>query len=228
MTRVRTGRIDGNQERIDELEFFLEGIAGFLLGGEGEDFRQLRMFVPQSRNLSGLIDLYESNPERDPSEDLRFLYGELEGSSRRPAHHDTPIVNLNATVFRYGRYLDLLDRPEMLIEVVPPAHRLEVASLVTSGASLFAPRLAALNAYAWLGAIGVPDLEAELTDASRASMEMVDVAPRWQEGMERILQASSPPPGAGIRTYFDAVLLDLSEVYRGQLARLAARTPPPT
>ncbi len=50
-----------------------EGFGGHtqvvaLFGADGEDFRKLRHYVPQTRNLSALIDLVAKDPDRDVSQ----------------------------------------------------------------------------------------------------------------------------------------------------------------
>jgi len=224
--RVRTGRIGGNQERIDELEYFLEGIGRFLFGDEGEDFRALRRYIPQTRNVSALVDLHRRGIGRDLAEDLRFLHGELEANSRRGTTFQTPVIDQNAAVFRYRRYLGLLERPEVLIEAVEPTRRLEIANLVTRGASRFAPLLSKVNVFAWLGVVGLPSLESELAAPAAAAIALVDDREMAGRGLARLLGAQRPPPGPGLTTYLTTAHELLAEDYRGQLARYAARTQP--
>lgn len=218
--RIRTGPIAGNQAKIDELEYFIESIARYLYGKEAEDFRRLRQYVPVTRNLSALLDLARDDGRRDVSEDLRFLYTELEARDR--SSRPTPDLRAPSTVFHFRRYIDLVDHPERLIEAVEPKRRLEVASLVTAGTHKLAPTLSKVSALAWLSVIGLPDLERELGSGAKAALELPPLPPAT--GLDRLLAAAKLSPA--LDTYYRAAYRVLAEDYRGQLARLAARTEP--
>ena len=218
--RVRTGPIAGNQAKIDELEYFIASIGGYLYGTEGEDFRRLRQYVPVTRNLSALLDLASVDGRRDVSEDLRFLHVELEARAR--ASRPTPDLRAPSTVFHFRRYIDLVDHPERLIEAVEPRRRLEVASLVTAGTHKLAPTLSKVSALAWLSVVGLPDLERELGATAKAVLELPELPP--STGLDRLLAAAKLSPA--LDTYYRAAYKTLAEEYRGQLARLAVRTAP--
>ena len=66
-----------NQAKLDELEYFLEGIGVLLFGPEAEDFRKLRTYVPEGANLSLLIDAAKGTDGRDIAYDFQFVHGDL-------------------------------------------------------------------------------------------------------------------------------------------------------
>jgi hypothetical protein len=223
--QVRTQRIDGNQEQIDQLEYFLEQIGRLLFGAEGEDFRVLAGYVPRTRNLSALISRGRQ-AGLDVAEDLRFLHAEL-GRRRGPADAGgAPEFRADLACFRYHRYQTLLDRPETLLDRVPPTLRLEVANLMTRGLSNLAPGIAMMNAYAWLAVVGLPDLEAELLGPSGAAVTLPPPAPRAAHARDKIRKAARRHIGPGLAAYLEVVYGDLYDEYRSQLARLATTTEP--
>lgn len=224
--RVRTARIGGNQERIDELEYFLESIGRYLFGPEGEDFRTLASYLPRTRNLSALIQLGRASGTKDVAEDLHMLHAELETHADRSAPVVTPSYRVEAVIFRYRLYADLLAHPERLLDRVQPAQRLEVVEIMTRGLASLAPALSRLNAFAWLSVVGLPHLAAELFSDTDPGIQIVEAPEAASRGLERILESAKRKPRAGGRAYFKAVLDALMEDYRSQLARLGASTQP--
>ena len=223
-SRPDTAKLDGNQDKIDELEYFLEGIGRALLGPPGEDFRLLAELVPRTRNLSALVSLaLASGKAKDIAEDLRFLHGELEGSFARGLSRATPDFR-EAAVFRYHRYLDLMERPEQMLDRVTPQRRLEVATRIARGVVELVPGLTRMNALAWLSVLGLPDLERELRDPAPPLLTLADDSEQSARAITTVLDAWSPRLVPGLREYYAAVRDMLAEEYRGQLARLAATT----
>jgi hypothetical protein len=224
--RVRTARIGGNQEKIDELEYFLESLGRSLFGAEGEDYRRLGEYLPRNRNLSALVNICKAQGgARDVAEDLRFLHAELEFRNARTAPVVMPGAREGATVFNYRRYSELLASPEKLVARILPNQRLEVVDLVTRGAAYLAPMLSKMNAYAWLGVVGVPDLEREM-QGSAVELRLEDEASGSAAGLAKVLATSRFKLGTGLRAYYTVLRDELRDDYRSQFARLAAQTQP--
>jgi hypothetical protein len=223
--RVQTARIDGNQERIDELEYFIEGIGRILLGPEGENFRVLGEYLPRTRNLSALVNLSRA-AGTDIAEDLRFLFSELRNRTGPQVPVENPDFRGDLAVLRYDRYVKLLEKPEFLLDRVPTPMRLEVATLLGRGLSYLAPATARINAFAWLHAVGIPDLRGELLETEPPSLVLGREAPRGDLGLSKTLAALRLRMGPGLRSFLEAAFRELRDDYRRQLARFEAPTQP--
>jgi len=223
--QVRTARIEGNQDRIDEFEYFLEDIGRSLYGPEGESFRMLAEFVPRTRNLSALVNVSRA-AGTDVAEDLRFLHSELRYRTGPQVPVENPDFKKDLAVLRYERYTQLLERPEVLLDKVPAALRFEVATLLGRGLSYLAPATARINAFAWLTAVGIPDLQGELLEREPPKLMLGREAPRGEVGLLRLLSSIRLRMGPGLKSYLEAMFRELRDDYRRQLARLEAPTQP--
>jgi hypothetical protein len=220
--RPNTAPILGNQDHIDGLDYFLEGIGVHLFGEvEGQSYRCLGRYLPSTRNLSALLS-HGRSAGKDIAEDLSFLNGELERCCGPVVPAGTCEIRGQA-IFRYRRYVELLERPESLLDQVPPTQRLEVASLITRGWAAVAPIQARVNALAWLGVVGLPHLrqEMEATEAATVVLMPEPADLDVEDALDRIIP---PRAASGIRAYGRAVHAELYLDYRAQLARLASRT----
>ena len=215
-TRTRVMR--SNQYKIDELEFFIEGIARMLFGPEAEDYRKLQEYVPTTANVSLLIDKGRALGGKDVAEDFQFIYSELEKHHGDDPAGDYPEFNPQVGLLRYDAYMALATSPETVLGKIEHQHREQVKSLHEQSPQLVKGALASINAYAWFGLLGLPDIASEFDPAAKRAA----LSPDEQltvRALERI-QTQLALDQQGVRAYLAKCHYLLHLEYRQQLAKL--------
>ena len=170
---ISTRTILSNQPKIDELEFFIEGIGRMLFGPEAEDYRELRNFVPMTSHLSMILD--RSNPEetkKDVAEDFQFIYSDLERYLEGSADEEYEL-DADVSVFSFDRYRALLDDPSEVFAKIELSAKQRMLEFRAAEPQKLRGAMAAVNAYAWFELLGLPDLSVEFAkpDEKRATLD---------------------------------------------------------
>ena len=214
-----TQMMRSNQAKIDELEYFVEGIARSLFGPEAEDYRRLRDFVPTTPNLSLLIDAARARPPKDIAEDFRFVWNELEKHCGEAPADDYPEFNVEMGLFNVMPYLDLLARPSVMLDKIERRHHAEVLALGASSPRRLMGLVARINAYAWFELVGLPDLASEFAPASERRPLLEPDESRTVRGLETIYGLAQGVD-EGLRAYLGKCHYLLHLGYRQDITQL--------
>jgi hypothetical protein len=220
-----TRALHTNQPKIDELEYFIEGIARMLFGPEAEDYRKLREYVPSSANLSLLIDAArDMGRERDVAEDFGFIFAQLDRNLGERRDDDEPTFNAEVGLFDFEAYLALRDRPASLLEQLEDKQHDALRKLLSDQPEALRALTAAANAYAWFELVGLPDISKEFEPQANRQPQLADDEVRTARGLEQ-MEASlglthEHMPAALARCHYL-----LHQEYRRQLEALLGMKP---